>query len=244
MTPDGNDPGSQRQSSMPSSRSLAVWLFLGVLAVLVLQAIIHENFSFSTWPLSPFWKLNLLKVTDALKVSATVGAALVAWQQVRLNVTPRLMYFCRPMDESDVGLTVESGKVIWRCGVKNVGAGAAIINRCSYWISFSLPENTAPLPYTLSYLDAVSLLREKGLEPGRDYGLMRYTGGAVIGSQVEQTIFEAGKEALDLLRGVDVKLEYQGVLGGRYEKEVFAIPRAGIKNHVAKERLSKTFSVA
>lgn len=231
-------PGSQRRVNRLNPLSIPIYLLFTLVSFLVLHAFIKENVDFATFPAAFVWKLNLLKVNDALMLLVALLGLLVARQQVELSVTPRLMYSCYPTAQSQFGLQVQQGRVIWTCKVKNVGSGMAIVRRCAYRVTESVSKSKRKQPFNLSYLDVVKLLRKKGLEPGRDYVLMQYSIGAVIGGGEEQTLLEVNRDALDALKVVDVELVFDGFLGERFEKQIFMVPRDGIANHVENRSVS------
>jgi hypothetical protein len=213
------------------------YCFVALSAFLVVQAFIRDNFP-DAWPHWYgwfLWKWELMKTSDALIVFVTLLAAVVAMKQLEIATKPLLIYINAPFEDSAMGLKVEKGKSIWRCTLKNVGAGSAIIQRCTFKFSTKSGDKMQSF---VGYKEIIDLMEAKGFKNQTDFALVHITKGAAIGSQAEHPLLEFGSEVAACLQTFDFDFEYKGLLGGKRERPANAIPKDGIP--VPLDELTKT----
>jgi len=62
--------------------------------------------------------------------------------------------------------------------------------------------------------------------------LVSYSQGSVIGSGTENIALEIKPAVTQELLVLDIRIEFSGIFGNRYLKEIFCIPRDGIEKHM------------
>lgn len=107
----------------------------------------------------------------------------------------------------------------------NVGAGPMLVRRAEYRAGPTLP----PGAYS-DFRSAISEVNRLGLRMGRDISVINLGVGTAMESRGERPVFEVdlGSSAVRLLKVFDVRIEFEGLLGDLYVKELFYVPRRGI----------------
>jgi hypothetical protein len=106
-----------------------------------------------------------------------------------------------------------------------------VINDSAYRLGFT-DSGKFTKEYLMSFVQVVESLQNRGFVVGRDFLLARYSPGAIVGSGIEQILLEATPALLKVLTQLDFRVEFSDVLGRRYEKEIYCIPREGIEKHM------------
>jgi len=210
---------------------LLLYFLVAVVALLAIQSFMRDNYPAARGAF--LWKLKLMDLNNALVVFVTLLGVVVALRQLEVSFQPIIIYTNGDYEDSDMGLKIEKGKAVWRCAVKNVGGGSAIVQKCTYALSFKSSSANTALGLKnsngfVSYDEIVNLMSSAKLSEDRNYGLLHLTPGAAIGSQAEYTLFEFGAETDERLDTFDIHLEYTGMLGGNGHRDIHAIPPDGI----------------
>ena len=74
----------------------------------------------------------------------------------------------------------------------------------------------------------IQKLRAAGFILDKDYFLTNITSGGAMSTKEEKVIFEMVLPPPHQLVQLDLRITFEGYIGGRYIKDIFLIPRAGI----------------
>ena len=98
----------------------------------------------------------------------------------------------------------------------------AIVLSSAYRIALS--ENELDKPY-VNYWKVEQKLQEMGFQREQDYWLTYFSPGWTIGADATERIFEMDATLVARIFAIDIRITYAGLLGDKYEKHIYCIPR-------------------
>lgn len=172
------------------------------------------------------------------RASLTVFAGFISLLFVReqfvQGLRPFLTYSCFRSKDNDKALDLnhisfsnqssfpEPDKdVLFKTTLDNIGGGMAIMKSVEYRLSFE----QGVLGNFGSFSDIKNKMYENGLEFNKDYWISSFSKGWSIAKEKEVIIFEIPLSKSNKIFCLDIKFEYEGLLGDTYEKQVYCIPR-------------------
>lgn len=169
------------------------------------------------------------------RTSLTVFAGFISLLFVReqfvQGLRPFLTYSCFRSKDNDKALDlnhisfsddIESDKgVLFKTTLENIGGGMATMKSVEYRLSFKYGE----FGDFESFSDIKTKMYENGLEFNKDYWISSFSKGWSIAKEKEVLIFEIPLRKSNKIFCLDIKFEYEGLLGDTYEKQVYCIPR-------------------
>ena len=159
---------------------------------------------------------------------------------------PLLDYRCRVGPASGVALSCddETAARVWVVELSNVGQGAAIITGARYWLELEESGCAGPQrPDFMAWFEqradrygsrcrfrcdvhAVERrLAEAGLEDQRQFDLLHFGEWTALSPGESRAIFQLCLADAGAIIALDIELTYQSVVGDRYRREIYAIPR-------------------
>jgi hypothetical protein len=208
-------PGPQKRKFRFELTLFTLYFLLLIFLIFSGYAFIQENQLSS----KQIFKYKLLDLKSAITILFTVAGLILVRKHFVLGLMPRIIYEARKHDKEKTWL-LNSNESVWAVKIKNVGLGPAIMLS----ISFRLKVDGE----YMGYQKFIEELRLKGLCLERDFYLSNITLGYTIPSKDEACIFEVVINKTIDLKCLDVKMEFKGLLGEKYSKVVYCIPRLGI----------------
>jgi len=223
-------PGPQKEIRRVLSAATFLKVLVGIVCLLFVQSVVRENHP--ELRQSPFTSLpaRLLSIQILDNKSAAtllVGLISVAFinRQVTLAYRPVFNYRSQQTSTSTFALpkSQDNGN-FWAVSLQNVSSGPAIAVKSSYRAVFGVDGPGEYGPYD----DVIRKLTAGGLTNGQTFVIRPISRGWCLAAKDECIIFEAALPSALGLHSLDIKIEFQGLLGDEYTKEVFCIPRMGI----------------
>jgi hypothetical protein len=224
-------PGPQREVRRFFTPTRLLYLLAFVALILFLGSLIGGNSKVLGIPPLLIHGVDLWKVqiwdnqTTATVIIGLVTLAFVS-RQITLGYRPFFNYKCQQTRDSLYALIVrgESGTRYWNVTLQNVGSGPAIVRKSWYRVRF---DQTMIAEYA-EYEDVMNSLASKGFINGQDCIVTFLSDGWSLAAKSDFTIVELVLEKALKISALDIKVEFEGLLGDRYIKEIFCIPRRGI----------------
>jgi hypothetical protein len=223
-------PGPQREIRRLLSPTHFFHALVVLTTLLFFQSFVHDNRG--ALHLGPFMVFGIdlwsLQVLDN-KSSATLIIGLLSLsfinRQLLLAYRPFLNYRCQQSSTSTFALVGDGNNGnTWKISLQNVGSGTAVVVGSRYRVGTKGGE---PAVYE-DYDHAMGRLVSYGFTNGVDFVVRYFSHGWSLAGKDDCIIAEiALQKALELDR-LDVEVEFKGLLGDRYVKEMFCIPRRGI----------------
>lgn len=226
--PIATHPGPQQliARSWVSTRALQALLFVSVCLMFhsLAGSALAKKYPDFAW----FWDLPLMQPEAGATILIGLMSLVVLRAQAAATQRPILTYSSVQQSSDSSGLAASGGGV-WSVTLQNVGGGSAIIRDGTYRIRDSLHDVGG---YDMNYPAAIEFFSRRGMRVGRDYALYTFSAGGAIGPNVQCRIFEAPITKVNSIRVLDIRVEFETMLGDRYCKEVYCIPRVGMDLHV------------
>lgn len=220
-------PGRQRLHRRSWIGPGYVGLLVLLSVVLLVHAVVSANELGNGLPFAWFWRLSLIDVNTAFTILVALLSLIAVRQQFIYGTKPFLVYHSQFTHASRLGLPgAGAGERIWQVTLSNAGQGAAAIREVRYRIAAR--GNTLSDSYPLPAASLTATLEGMGLRYERDYSLVSFSEGFRVIAGAEQPIFEVFEAAAAALQSIDMRIEIEGLLGDRFVKEVFLIPRGGL----------------
>ena len=222
----GSYPGPQKEISRPLSTNRFLFFLVVIAVLLFLQAVAHDNYQ--RLNITPFWLGSIdiwsIQILDN-KSSATIIVGLLGLafvnRQVVLAYRPFLNYRSQKTSSSTFALRQDANnKGFWGVKLQNIASGPAIVTRSLYRVSKNDEYE--------GYESVLAKLSEAGLTNGEDFVLRFLSNGWCLAAKDECIIAEFDLQKAMSLSALDIKVEFKGLLGDEYEKQIFCIPRKGI----------------
>lgn len=224
-------PGPARAIGRNRSYLDYILYFLMLVAVLslVLTFVQSNRHLFHLEPPRQYrvFSINILDIkwldyTTSVGLLAGLFTIFFARYQFSLSQRPLISYYSRKKDRTETAFNIKKGAIFNTTSIKNEGAGLAIVLSSGYKIALS--ERELDKPY-VSYWEVEEKLREMGFLRERDYWLTYFSPGWTIGADATERIFEMNTALITSIFAIDIRITYAGLLGDKYEKQIYCIPR-------------------
>jgi hypothetical protein len=182
-------------------------------------AFLQENFVAPSWYPDRLRGVKILDTNNSLTLLVALLSLIAVRQQFIATLTPYLTY------SSEEAIKQVDGKseTWWQVHVRNVGSGIASIQSVLYHVAVSSDTVNFSTPPMNLHAQVVEKIKNKGLEEGKDYSLLRFSHGAIIGPNESIMVFEAPLEKARLLTMLDMRIRFESRSGEVYEKDVYCI---------------------
>jgi hypothetical protein len=168
------------------------------------------------------WPWNVQTLGTAAWVSLLVAAGL-AWlgrDQFARNVRPLVGY--DSLWRRDADDLVDGVGPFREVTIRNVGPGAAVIARTRWIVRPASAREDIELTTLGGVYDTLSRL---DLRESRDYYLVNFSPGAPLAPGAEERYFVCTEAAIKAFARFDLVLEFESLLGDRFERRVWLLPR-------------------
>jgi len=184
-------------------------LALALLFLVLVWEVLRQNMCPNVWP----WSIAILGVAPAATLTGIFASLLIAREQFARSMRPNLTWSCRFDSEGSA----------WLLYLNNFGPGPATIEQITYSVTIMVGTEEKKAN-DVSHRQVVEVLRELGLEEGRDYNLELITSGAalpVVKQREEGFEFAAFKpQALDRITRLTFRVRVIDVMGDHHEKSM------------------------
>ncbi|OGS05387.1 MAG: hypothetical protein A3G41_00660 [Elusimicrobia bacterium RIFCSPLOWO2_12_FULL_59_9] len=176
----------------------------------------------------PSWLWATEILSPNVAASLLIGIISLGWAQAQFaaSVKPFLTYSCL-FHNAPVTALESASKKIFRVTIQNPGMGLAIVHNMTYRIGVAPNRARSDAP-KLEYCDAIKELESHKFKYGKDFVLGQMSFGAVIAPKDSLVVAEFPLEMAQSLPQCDIEIEFEGILGDIYSKEIYCIPRQGI----------------
>ena len=192
--------------------------------LLTVCAIIKQNYS-HLGSLNLKSSLEILDSKTACSLFATFFGLLLVRHQFILGFKPRIVYECVKTTSAFHPELTGKG-ILWQVKIKNVGLGVSVFSSYKFKIGI---ESITEGEYQ-DFNTAIEDLKKNGFFPEEDFYLSNITSGGALPSKEDKIIFEILLPVGYKIKQIDLRMFFEGYLGGRYRKDVYLIPRLGIPN--------------
>lgn len=192
--------------------------------LLTFYSILQTNLNFLPIELGSFLSFKILDTSTAATLFVTLLGALVVRHQFALSLHPRINYksaSTKRNESTDPALSFRT----WRVELRNSGLGAAVIISAKY--ALALADSTSN-PLIGTYRDIIEALAAIGLVREQDYWMENIATGFAVSSKDDCFVFEIRMEHKAKIKRLDMMLLFQDQLGGKYQRELFLIPRHSV----------------
>lgn len=213
------NPGPQKLLKRSWLGSSAIWMLILLVAVLFVHAFLQANFK----EVEPGFisEVKVLDTNDALTLLVALLSLVAVRQQFIHSLQPYLSYERRPT-EAPQHLTGAKGEVYWTCHVRNFGPGIAFVQ--SVWFELSMSDQHIGWN-SLNYDQVVERLASQKITIGKDFSLVNFSNGAIIGTADKQLLLEIRDHAARRIKILDMRIRYRSIAGDWFEKTIYCIPR-------------------
>lgn len=233
-------PGPQSKKARHNTKldkALLTGIFVfGVFLALVIS---REIYIFLGYSCLNAFGLNMLDFPlPSGRASLTVFAGFISLLFVReqfvQGLRPFLTYSCfrskdndKALDMNHISFSEQSPHseldegVLFKVTLENIGGGMATMKNVEYRLSFEY----GILGNFCSFSEIKTKMYQNGLEFNKDYWISSFSKGWSISKEKEVLIFEIPLRKSEKIYCLDIKFEYEGLLGDAYEKQVYCIPR-------------------
>lgn len=211
--------GPQRRLRGPRGAGAGLHALALAVGVLALHAILTGNLATPEDPrLAWMWELNLFTVPAALTTLVAVVSLLMVRRQFVMGTRPYLTITSVRCRESKTGL---ADGTWWQATLHNVGPGTAVMSASRFRVAL------ARTPHHSTEIDASAvrvLLADCGSVSGKHFGITHLSSGFAFGPGQTLVMFEGGMQCLDLLARLELRLEYEGMLGDLFARDISLLP--------------------
>ena len=220
-------PGPQKEIRRSLSTNRFLMILIAIALVLFLQSVAHDNYQRLKFPgvLSGIWSMQILDNKSAATMIIGLLSLAFVNRQVILAYRPFLNYRSQKTNSSTFALGKESNaKEFWVVKLQNVGSGPAIVTQSLYRVS----ATPGILGKYEEYDGALRNLTAAGLTNGEDFVLRFLSHGWALAARDECILGELNLPKAMNVYALDIRVEFKGLLGDTYTKEIYCIPRNGI----------------
>lgn len=189
--------------------------------LITLYSILQANADLLPMQAARYLSIKILDTSSAASLFVTLLGALLVRHQFALSLLPRINYqsaYAIKNDPANANVSFET----WRVEVRNSGLGAAIIISTTYQLELSDDKNGTEEGHT--HTSVVEALAKAGLVRNVDYWLANNSTGFALPPKDDVVVFEIKAEQLFKIKRLDMELQFQDQLGGRYGREIFLVP--------------------
>lgn len=204
---------------------LVLNMLIVVVTLILIHALIRENFYEHFKETYILIQYKIIDINSSITLLVGLLGLWVVRHQLSMGFRPYLGYTSFHSKTSNFSLPNDANEELWVVTIINEGTGLAIINRCSYRMSL---KGEQPQDYEYTYCEMIEQLEKKNFIQGRDYILVQISKGASLGPHSEQRVFEMPIDKAMEFSAIDIKIDFEGLMGDRFTKEIFCIPRMGI----------------
>lgn len=219
-------PTPFRELSRPK---VSVLFVIGLLlcAGLIAANVLRDNELVAPPPGSIWHTLLNLKVIGndaAVALFTALLTGLIAYRQFYQAQRPHLTYNC--VRTNTVTFDQSAQGRYWTALIRNSGGGSARVTDVRYRIRL-LNGATYEGGH---YAQALAFLREHGIREGTDFVLFRLGQGETIRAGGDWLVLEIElNKAFATLVALDISIEVTGIAGGRFQRDIYCIPRRWIE---------------
>lgn len=219
----------------PGPQTALLHVRFGLVSMLLAAVVMALAVGICMRAASTVWTLPKPLCTISEAVDVKVASTLLIGLLSLLYVRRQFAYAMRPIAEyrswesssSHFGLqSVGAGQRFLIVHLFNVGAGPMLVRNARYRVAFDGAEAGVYGEFIVVFDE----LFRRELRSGREIVIVNVGKGTAMESRGQRPVFEMSLEGSTarLPTSLDVRLEFEGVLGDRYVKEMFYIPRRGI----------------
>lgn len=211
------------QQALRSYDGLFIVLILltGILFGLLLFSILQQNLAFFELEHVRLLSFKILDTNTAASLFVTLIGAILVRHQFALGIRPAVNYTSATITKN-YPVTSSVPCELWQVVLHNAGSGTAIFNSIRFRISVDAIYRGE---YSKSHKEVVKALAEIGLVRDQDYSLANISRGSTLAPRESRAIFELKASKLHLIKQLDASIQFQGLLGDKYGRELFLIPR-------------------
>jgi hypothetical protein len=190
--------------------------------LLTIYAILKQNFNLLRLPELEH-AIEILDTKTACTLFATFLGLLLVRHQFIVGLQPRFVYECAKVKSASNPEFDDKG-IVWRVKIQNVGLGAAAFVSCKFRIGINSINSGQFFDYKMT----IENLRKNGFSLEKDFYLLNITFGSAMSAKDFKIIFEILIPAAQKIKQLDMRIVFTGYLGGKYQKDLYLIPRLGI----------------
>jgi hypothetical protein len=188
-----------------------------------LYSILQANAGLCSFIPARFLALKILDTASASSLFVTLLGALLVRQQFVIGLRPRIGY--KTMHTiKQFSSEAKDTCSIWQVRIRNSGQGTAIVNGCEFKLEIYPAKSSS---CGLVFRELISEMGKSGLLRGQDYWLENITSGFTLSPKEDCIVFEIKTEHIQKVKRLDMLLHFQGLLGDKYYRKIFFIPRGG-----------------
>jgi len=188
---------------------------------LLIYSILQENIDLINKRYHTYFGMRILDTKTCASLFITLIGLLLVRHHFLIGFMPILVYETRRTKKPTFDAIFENCEV-WQVKVKNVGLGAAKILKYEFRLNQSEIEDTS---HDKNFDETIVALNDINIVYDKDFCLEEITSGYTLPSKDEMIIFEINTAILSKLRQLDLQITFSGLLGNRFVKDVFLIPR-------------------
>lgn len=193
----------------------------GILFSLLLFSILQQNLAFFDLEHVRLLSFKILDTNTAASLFVTLIGAILVRHQFALGIRPAVNYTSANVTKN-YPVTSNTPCELWQVVLHNAGSGTAILNSIRFRIGIDGIDRGE---YSKSHKEVVEALAEIGLVRDQDYSLANVSAGSTLAPRESRTLFEIKASKLQLIKQLDASIQFKGVLGDKYGRELFLIPR-------------------
>lgn len=189
--------------------------------ILTLYAILQAHLDFFNIEKTNLFSVKILDTASSSSLFITLLGALVVRHQFVLGFRPRISYKSMQTLKQNPSNDKQHYEV-WQVRISNTGLGAAIISRTNFDLEIF---STKGIPSLMSLNEVVNEVERSGLIRDRDYWIENISSGFTLPPKEDCILFEIKIEHLRKIKRLDMILHFQGLLGDKYFRDIFFLPR-------------------
>ncbi|PPK98284.1 hypothetical protein [Parapedobacter indicus] len=213
--------GAQRKIWAVNFILLFLMALTCLMAILLIYSILQENIDLINKRYHTYFGMRILDTKTCASLFITLIGLLLVRHHFLIGFMPILVYETRRTKKPTFDAIFENCEV-WQVKVKNVGLGAAKILKYEFRLNQSEIEDTS---HDKNFDETIVALNDINIVYDKDFCLEEITSGYTLPSKDEMIIFEINTAILSKLRQLDLQITFSGLLGNRFVKDVFLIPR-------------------
>lgn len=222
-------PGPQTQIHRFNAVFSFLLLFTIIFFLLTIYAIFKQNFEYFSLPELEN-SIEILDTKTACSLFATFLGLLLVRNQFIVGSKPKIVYEC-VKTKSSSNPELENKGILWQVRMHNVGLGAAAFLSYKFRVGIDCINDGEYVDYATT----IEELKKNGLLLEEDFYLLNITFGGAMSAKDQQIIFEILLSVGYKIKQIDARVIFEGYLGGRYQKDMYLIPRLGIPNKTSEK---------